>query len=197
MQAVIFDVGRVLVHWDPDATLAALSEISQAGSAELRLLLHQINHDLGTGLLSAHALHRYLIDHAQSDEDWDRFYTAFCRGVCRDDEALAYTAQLAQRGIPLGIISNTNALHVQWLHANLPELAKFRAVVWSSEVGLLQPDRAIYELALRKMSTLPAHTLFVDDLEQNVVGATEAGLAGWVHRAWEETRQVVEGWLNA
>jgi hypothetical protein len=38
MQAVIFDVGRVLVHWDPSATLAGLAEISQAAPAELRTL---------------------------------------------------------------------------------------------------------------------------------------------------------------
>jgi len=38
MRSVIFDVGRVLVHWDPAATLAGLVEISQAGPAELRSL---------------------------------------------------------------------------------------------------------------------------------------------------------------
>jgi HAD superfamily hydrolase (TIGR01549 family) len=196
MRAVIFDVGRVLVHWDPAATLAGLAEISQAGPAELRSLWGQSSHDLGTGALPAQAFHRDLIDRAGTDENWGRFYTAFCRGLCRDDAALRYTAELAERGIPLGIISNTNAIHVQWLHAHLPELAHFRSVVWSSDVGLLKPDRAIYDLAVGSLGADPARTLFVDDLEENAAGAEAAGLAGWVHRAWGETISAIETWLR-
>lgn len=196
MRAVIFDVGRVLVHWDPTATLAGLVEISQAGPADLWSLWSQSHHDLGTGALSAQAFHRYLIDHAGTNEEWDLFYDAFCRGLCRDDAALRYAAYLAERGVPLGIISNTNAVHVPWLHANLPELIHFRSVVWSSDVGLLKPDRAIYELAVRTMCADPEQTLFVDDLEENVAGAEAAGLAGWAHRDWDETRRFIEDWLR-
>jgi HAD superfamily hydrolase (TIGR01549 family) len=196
MQAVIFDVGRVLVHWDPDATLAGLAEISQATPAELRALWGQSSHDLGIGALPARKFHRYLIDHAGTDGNWNRFYTAFCRGLCRDDAALRYTAELAERGIPLGIISNTNAIHIHWLHTHLPELAHFRSVVWSSDVGLLKPDRAIYDLAVRSLGADPACTLFVDDLEENATGAEAAGLSSWVHRTWDETISAIEGWLR-
>ena len=196
MRAVIFNMGRVLVHWDPDATLAGLAEISQVGPAELRTLWGRSGHDLGTGALSAQAFHRYLVDHAGTDEAWDRFYVAFCRGLCRDDAALRYASELSERGIPLGIISNTNAVHVQWLHAHLPELAHFRSVVWSSSVGMLKPDRAIYNLAVRTMNADPAQTLFVDDLEENTAGAEAAGLAGWVHRDWDETSRAIEDWLQ-
>jgi HAD superfamily hydrolase (TIGR01549 family) len=196
MRAVIFDVGQVLVHWNPAATLAGLAGISQAGPAELQSLWSQSSHALGTGVLSAQAFHRHLIEHAGTDEAWEAFYIAFCRGLSRDDHALRYTVDLAARGIPLGIISNTNAVHVQWLHDNLPELDRFRSLVWSSDAGLLKPDPAIYDLALREISVPPKQTLFVDDLEENVAGAKAAGLAGWVHRDWKETRTVIEDWLQ-
>jgi FMN phosphatase YigB (HAD superfamily) len=76
MKAVIFDVGRVLVHWDPDATLTGLAEISRAKPAELRTLWGQGSHDLGTGTLPAQAFHRHLIEHAETDEDWGRLGTS-------------------------------------------------------------------------------------------------------------------------
>lgn len=197
MRSVIFDVGRVLVHWDPEATLAGLAAISLAGPGELNDLLQRNSHDLGTGTLSATALHRLLIEQAGTDAAWERFYPAFCRGLRRDDLALGYAAQLAQRGIALGIISNTNAVHVQWLHAHLPELASFRSVVWSSSAGLLKPDRAIYKLAVQQMGVAPAAALFVDDLTENVAGAVAAGLAGCVHRDWDATQGIIEQWLAA
>lgn len=197
MRSLIFDVGRVLVHWDPEATLAGLAEISQAGRDELQCLLQRVSHDLGTGTLSASGLHRLLIEQAGTDEAWDRFYPAFCGGLCRDDFALDYATQLAQRSVPLGIISNTNAVHVQWLHAHLPELASFHSVVWSSDAGLLKPDRAIYGLAVQQMGVVPAAALFIDDLAENIAGAVAAGLAGCVHRDWGATRDVIERWLVA
>lgn len=196
MRAVIFDMGRVLVHWDSQATLAGLAEISQAKPAELQSLLHEIGHDLGTGTLTAAQIHRCLVERAGATTDWDQFYAAFCCGICRDNPALRYAAHLAERGVPLGIISNTNAIHVQWLRAHLPELTSFRWALWSSDVGLLKPDRAIYDLAIRQWEVAPARTLFVDDLEEHVAGAAAAGLAGWVHRDWHETKPVVEDWLN-
>lgn len=42
----------------------------------------------------------------------------------------------------------------------------------------------------------PARTLFVDDLEVNAAGAEGAGLAGWVHRDWDETIRAIETWLR-
>jgi FMN phosphatase YigB (HAD superfamily) len=195
-RAVVFDVGRVLVHWHPEATLAGLAEISRAGQIELQQLLVRVSDELGTGALSAGEFHRLLVDQAGTDEDWEVFYAAFCRGVCRDDGALRFASQLAQRGVPLGIISNTNDIHVRWLRANLPELPQFRAVIWSSDVGLLKPDRAIYDLAAREMAVPPAEMMFVDDLAENVAGATAAGLAGFIHRAWDETGQAIEAWLQ-
>jgi FMN phosphatase YigB (HAD superfamily) len=196
MRAVIFDMGRVLVHWDADATLAGLAEISHAEPAELRHLLEQLRYTLGTGALSAAAFHRLLVEQAGADPDWDVFYPAFCRGLRRDDLALRYADSLAQRGVPLGIISNTNAAHVQWLHAHLPELALFRSVIWSSAAGLLKPDRAIYELAGQQMALPAAQMMFIDDLEENVAGARATGLVGFVHRDWHETRQAIEEWLG-
>ena len=195
-RAVVFDVGRVLVHWRPEATLAGLAEISRAGQIELQRLLLRVSDELGTGVLSAGEIHRLLVDQAGTDEDWEVFFAAFCRGVCRDDGALHFASQLAQRGVPLGIISNTNDIHVRWLRANLPELPRFRSVIWSSDVGLLKPDQAIYDLAAREMAVSPAEMMFVDDLTENVAGATAAGMAGFVHRDWAETRQAVEAWLH-
>lgn len=195
MRAVIFDMGRVLVHWEAEATLAGLAEISRVGPAELGRLLEQVRHPLGRGALSAAAFHRLLVEQAGADQDWDVFYLAFCQGLRRDDAALRFASGLAGRGVPLGIVSNTNAAHVQWLHDNLPELALFRSVVWSSSAGLLKPDRAIYELAIQQMALLPAQMLFIDDLEENVVGARSAGLTGLVHRHWDETQQAIEEWL--
>ena len=38
---------------------------------------------------------------------WDRFFEAYCLGLCRDDQALSYASSLKRRGVAVGVISNT------------------------------------------------------------------------------------------
>ncbi len=72
------------------------------------------------------------------DGHWDRFFEAYCLGLCRDDQALSYASSLKRRGVAIGVISNTNDVHVHWLRAQIPEFASFDSVIFSSDVGLTE-----------------------------------------------------------
>jgi len=121
----------------------------------------------------------------------------FCSTQQRSEAALAFTGDLAARpDLKVGIISNTNEIHAAWLRANLPEFAHFHSVILSNEVGLLKPDAAIYQLALAQLDVTPAQALFVDDVAENVAGATAVGLAGLHHTDWSTTRAAIERWLK-
>lgn len=197
-RAVIFDIGRVLVHWDPDAVLASLSDISHASLDQLLGLLEAVAIDAGRGSLGADELHSYLVQQAGTVSRWDQFYEAFCSGLCRDDDMLAYAAALHGRAsVKIGVISNTNAVHVQWLHQQVPEFRAFDCVIMSCDVGLLKPDPAIYELALEWLSVSPRNAIFVDDMPENVAAAQALGMAGVLHRTRSETRRVIEAWLTS
>ncbi len=195
MKAVIFDVGRVLVHWEPAVVLQSVHQVSQVTVDRLHELWHAVDHDIGTGAMGRHAFHRYLVEQAGTTADWDRFFSAFCRGLCRHDDMLAYAAGLHASGVPVGIISNTNDVHTVWLREHIPELARFPAVVYSSDVGLLKPDPAIFQVALERLATPPDDALFVDDIAEYVAAARTLGLAGVVHVSSPQTQAAVDRWL--
>jgi epoxide hydrolase-like predicted phosphatase len=52
----------------------------------------------------------------------------------------------------------------------------FDVIVISGEEGLLKPDARIYHLAAERLGVPAADCLFVDDVEENVVGARAAGM---------------------
>jgi putative hydrolase of the HAD superfamily len=56
----------------------------------------------------------------------------------------------------------------------------FDAIVVSSEVRSAKPDREIYEIALRKLSSAPSESVMVDDNPDNIEGAARAGMSGLV-----------------
>lgn len=196
VKAVIFDLGRVLIHYDHNLTLAGIAAVSDISSSDAKAIMEEIALPLGTGKMSARDFHRFLVQRAGTSDDFEQFLRAFCRGMQRDETALAYAVALEQRpGVRVGIISNANHAHAIWLRNNLPELGQLSAVLLSNDVGLLKPDPAIFRLAIQRLQVEPANSLFVDDLEENVHGAEAVGMNGIVHRSWEETRHRIESWL--
>ena len=78
--------------------------------------------------------------------------------------------------LPRIILSNTNALHMEYVFREFPVIRDFDGHILSHEVGLLKPDAAIYELALQRYGLPAAQTVFIDDLEANCAGARAVGL---------------------
>lgn len=197
MQAVVFDVGNVLVHWAPQIIEDELARISTADRARIKTVQQAVRHEIGLGSLTAAEYHRYLVEAVGMDGHWDRFFEAFCLGLCRDDQALSYASLLKRRGVAIGVISNTNDVHAHWLRAQIPEFASFDSVIFSSDVGLLKPDPAIYLRSLSELGVETGRALFVDDLPENVVGAQAVGMAALLHRDWGKSVPSIEAWLSA
>lgn len=196
MRAVIFDLGRVLIDYNHDASLDAVAALSQVTPVEIRALFQAIAGATGIGELDAEQIHRYFVEQAGVPDDFGRFIEAFGAGLTRNEAALSYAVELQQRpGVTVGVISNTNQAHILWLDAHLPELAQLDLVMMSSEVGMAKPDPAIYELALELLNLPAGQAIFVDDLTPNVIAAQGLGMAGIVHTSWETTRPALEAWL--
>jgi putative hydrolase of the HAD superfamily len=68
----------------------------------------------------------------------------------------------------------------------------FEVVVISGEVGMRKPEPEIFALTCDRLEVASADCVFVDDLEINVSAATELGMAGVLHRSYEQTAARLE-----
>lgn len=75
-----------------------------------------------------------------------------------------------------GMISNVGAGFLERMFLERPASDYFDTIILSSEVGLVKPDRRIYELAANNLGVSTEECIFVDDLETNVTGAKAAGM---------------------
>ena len=198
MKAVIFDLGRVLVHYDHQLTMTTTAALWQVPPDALLAIMQEVGTDFGVGELDAEAFHELLNTRFVTPAPFEPFIAAFGAGIQRDDEALAYALSLQTRpGVTVAVMSNTNDAHVRWLDKLVPELAEFDLVMMSNDVGLAKPDPAIFEIALDLLEITPEQAIFVDDSAANVAAARTLGLAGIVHTDWAETRPQLEAWLAA
>lgn len=83
---------------------------------------------------------------------------------------------MKRKGMKIGLISNADRIDCRyWKESELS--AFFDDAVFSCDVGLLKPDRHIYELAMQHLGVPPEVCLFVGDGGSNELqGAKSAGM---------------------
>ena len=83
--------------------------------------------------------------------------------------------ELVERGIPVGIISNSEGRLAELL-AELGEQAPFRVIIDSGRVGVDKPNPRIFQLTAEGMQTALSRIVHVGDAwEADVIGARTAG----------------------
>ncbi|HEY6869870.1 MAG TPA: HAD family phosphatase [Novosphingobium sp.] len=180
IEAVVFDVGRVLVHWDMRALFRKLiadpAELDWFCSTVVTEAWH-FQHDAGRPLaeMVAERSAEYP-GHAHLIEAYAARFNETIPGTI--DGTVALVEALHARGVPLYAITNFGDELWQRFRPTLPVLGRFRDIVVSGVEKIAKPDPAIYALAERRFGHPGRAMLFVDDNAANVVAVREAGWQG-------------------
>lgn len=97
-----------------------------------------------------------------------------------DSDAAALLDQLAERGTPLGILSNAPGSLARAIR-RAPWSGRFETLVFSSDLGLMKPDPLVYRAADERLGRAPSEVVFFDDRPENVVAARAHG---WRAHVW-------------
>jgi 2-haloacid dehalogenase len=181
MDAVLFDLGKVLLDWNPRYYYERFFPGDEAGLARFvdEVIAREwiLEMDRGLPMAEAIAARRQLYpEHAELIARWQEGWPEMLRGEIAG--TVAVLEELAARGRRLFAL--TNFSHETWpvARARFEFLGRFEDVVVSGEVGMVKPDPRIYRLAIGRCRLDPARTVFVDDLAANVEAARAEGLHG-------------------
>ena len=72
----------------------------------------------------------------------------------------------------------------------------FDAIIVSAEEGVIKPHPRIYRLALERLGVAPQEALFIDDVEENVVGARAVGMHALRFESPAQAMEDVRGWIG-
>jgi len=78
--------------------------------------------------------------------------------------------------VRIGVLSNTNSLHIQLLGRRTGLLDAFHDRFYSFEMGLLKPDKRIYAQVLARTGVPAARMMFFDDNRTNIAAAAAMGI---------------------
>ncbi|MBC8241958.1 MAG: HAD family phosphatase, partial [Alphaproteobacteria bacterium] len=170
IDAVVFDLGGVLIDWSPYHLYRKLFETDE----EIARFLDEI--DLYNWLRGVDAdkpfqrgvaeLSARLPQHAALIEAYWHRWAETLNGVLVD--SLAVLTELQAQAIPLYVISNWSS--ETWHHATeqFAFLDWFDGLVISGLEGVAKPDPEIFHLACERYKLTPERAVFIDDMAANV-----------------------------
>jgi glucose-1-phosphatase len=78
------------------------------------------------------------------------------------------------------LLSNINILHYEYLKKNFPIFGAFDRIFLSFQLGLIKPDKKIYNLVIQELGVSPEEIFYTDDRPELVESAKSLGISGCV-----------------
>ena len=180
-RVVVFDLGGVLIDWDPRHLYRKLFP---ADEAAMEAFLGEIctvewNERQDAGRTFAEAVAELMPKH----EDKRHLIEAFGR---RFDEmipgALDGTVEIARelkgRGVPLYALTNWSSETFPSQRVRFPFLDWFDGIVVSGDEGVIKPDLRIFRILLDRYGVAADESVFIDDNPKNAQAASALGIHG-------------------
>lgn len=177
VDAVVWDIGRVLVQWDfpriwrdvipDDAERAAFTTTVVSEAWHFRHDCGEPMDDMIAARVAEFPHHRALIERYRTH--WLLSVPGPIAGTHRLVE------RLTARGVPQYSITNFGADAFAMFRPTFPILDHMGAIVVSGQERLAKPDAAIFNLAAARFGHDPARMLFIDDNAANIAAARALG----------------------
>ena len=175
---VVFDIGNVLIEWDPRHLYDRLIPDAAEREAFLaEVCSHDWNLEQDRGRLWADAIAERIALFPQHEALIRAYSDRWAEMVPGDiPGSVAILEALRAAGVPVYAIANFSGEKFAEAQARFPFLTRFIDVVVSAEERLLKPDPAIYRVLLDRNGLRAETCLFIDDSEKNVLAARAIGM---------------------
>ena len=187
--AIIFDLGNVILPFDPLRPGRLLGERAGVSTLEALKIIYRNNLErrFEQGIFDGEQFTSGVADALGIDLEPGSFHDLWI-DMFDENEAVSEIIRQLKPHHRLVLLSNINPWHWHYVRGKFPILAEFDAVVLSYEVGVLKPHPLIYRVALEKIG--PAEqVIFIDDMAINAVGAQVLGITGVHFRSAVQLRE--------
>jgi len=198
-QAVIFDIGNVLLEWNPERFYDW-----QIGRAQREALFAEVDlHAMNEAIDAGAPFRDTIYDLADRTPDWAdeiRMWHDNWLDMAspRIDGSVTLLRALRSRGVAVFALTNFGTGSFDYAKTRYDFLSEFDRAYVSGHLGVTKPDPRIYERVEADCGLPPGSLLFTDDREANIAVALQRGWRCHLFEGWQgwARRLVTEGLLN-
>ena len=180
IKSIIFDLGNVLIDWDPRYLYHKLFQDEH----EVEWFLENIcDHDWNLKHDSGQLFSKGILEKSKKFPEYSGLINAWYQrweemlgGPI--DESVEILSELKEKEVLLYILSNWSAETYPIAEKHFDFLSWFDGKIISGEVGIVKPDLGIYKLLIERYDLDPQQTIFIDDKLENIKAAEFLGIHG-------------------
>ena len=177
-KVVVFDIGKVLIDWDP----RHLYRTMFADECEMQAFLRDVcardwilELDRGKPFVEAVTERIALFPHYEAEiRAFDERWHETNRGVI--EGAMTILKRLQSARVPNYAITNFSAEKFAECRARFSFLEHFDGIVVSAHERMVKPDPAIFQVLFERYALEAETCLFIDDASANITAARELGM---------------------
>ncbi len=176
INAVIFDIGNVLIEWQPERFFDSVIGADRRKAMFAAIDLHGINDVVDRGGHFRDTIHAA----AEANPDWrdevlmwhDRWIDMAAPAI---DHSVRLLRALRANGVPVFALTNFGIQTFEIAEPVYPFLREFDRRYISGHMAVIKPDPAIYAMVEEDCGLDPATLLFADDRIDNINAAAARG----------------------
>jgi 2-haloacid dehalogenase len=176
---VVFDLGGVLIDWDPRHLYRKLfaGDDAAMGHFLATVCTHEWNRCQDAGRSFAEGARLLKAEHPDKAELIDAYYSRFDEMIAGPIAgSVEILAELRDRGIPLYGLTNWSAETYPAARERFAFLRWFRGILVSGEIGVIKPDPRIFALLIERFAVEPRRAVYIDDVEANIAATRPFGI---------------------
>ena len=176
IQAVLFDIGNVLISWNPLGVYDRLIGVDRRVAFFDAVPVFEYNKGLDRGMSLAAVVDDMIADHPDWADEcaiWRDHWADMVAPAI--DHSVRMKSALMAKGIPVFALSNFGRDTFGLAQERYPFLCEFDRFYVSGRMGMIKPDDDIYAAVETDCGLPPGALLFADDMADNIVTAARRG----------------------
>ncbi|MDF1489374.1 HAD family hydrolase [Tessaracoccus caeni] len=189
MNTVIFDIGQVIIHWNPRLAFEQAMPADEVEAFMTHIGFDAWNKSNDARPSTAEATEELVLRFPQDEAKIRAYLTHFPITITDLEPGTSEViADLQAAGIRLGAVTNWAADTFQIAFRTHDVLQRFEEIVVSGVEGVMKPAPEIFLTACSRLGIEPADAVFIDDSPVNVTGAEAVGMTGIVFQSAAQLR---------
>lgn len=178
---IIFDVGKVLVSYEPETFMAEKLGFDTKTREALNeaMLENPLWNESDRGAVPAEEmLKKFIANRPDYEAEIRKAYLNVGETIELMPYAVEWVKGLKERGYHLYILSNYAGMTYEQTSHKMKFLPYMDGVLFSFQCKLIKPEKEIYQHLLEKYSLNPEECVFLDDRKDNIEAAEKCGIRG-------------------
>ncbi|NSX55980.1 HAD family hydrolase [Parasulfitobacter algicola] len=176
IQAVIFDIGNVLIEWQPERFYDAKIGIERRRAMFEAVDLHAMNDRVDQGEHFTDTIYTTAEDYPEWRDEirmWHDHWIEMASPMI--DHSVRLMRALRSKGMPVFALTNFGAESFEYAATKYPFLGEFDRRYISGHMKVTKPDPQIYQMVEEDCGIAPGRLLFTDDRLENINAANARG----------------------